>query len=584
MYTTLNIIKNTHAERLRHLELHTQNNKQHNHINKNLYFMMLKPATFINAWGNIKNNKGALTPGTTQQTLQGFGLERANAIAKRMKNNTFKPNSIRRKWIPKPGKTELRPLGIPDAEDRIVQEAIRGILEAIYEPEFEVFYSSTKGRIENFGFRPHKSPHDAIKRFKTLGQRTHWVIEGDIKSAYDTVNHDLLLKLLQRRITDNKFLNLIESYLKAGIMEDKGIAHSLIGVPQGGIVSPLLFNIYLFELDKYVYRELNGFLETLNVKYNKSKIQPNPIYKSIIYQKSQIGKRLREIKRNRPLRELSPEERKYYKETLLELRALTLKMLETPSKSDSESTYQLVYVRYADNWILGITGPKRFATYFRNKMTSFLKTYLHLELSSSKTKITNIRTNHIMFLGFNLHIRSSNIKIMRFPVVIKGSTRLQIKRTTSEKIQILPDKDRILFKLKTNKYIDSNNFPREKPAFSVLEDAEIVNRYNQMILGISNYYRICDSNTTIHFIDYILKYSCAKTLAQRHRITLGQVFKKYGKTIKVKYTKNEVSRFLEIKIGTKLIKKYKETPHQQSQTTFSDPFKVYSHWRTKVKP
>jgi len=171
-----------------------------------------------------------------------------------------------------------------------------------------------------------------------------------------------------------------------------------------------------------------------------------------------------------------------------------------------------------------------------------------------------------------------------FPVVIKGSTRLQIKRTTSEKIQILPDKDRILFKLKTNKYIDSNNFPREKPAFSVLEDAEIVNRYNQMILGISNYYRICDSNTTIHFIDYILKYSCAKTLAQRHRITLGQVFKKYGKTIKVKYTKNEVSRFLEIKIGTKLIKKYKETPHQQSQTTFSDPFKVYSHWRTKVKP
>ena len=587
MDTTLNKIKDTHAGRLRHLELHTQNNKQHNHINKNLYFMMLKPATFINAWGNIKNNKGALTPGTTQQTLQGFGLERAKAIVKRIKDNTFEPNPIRRKWIPKPGKTELRPLGIPDAEDRIVQEAIRGILEAIYEPEFEIFYSSTKGRIENFGFRPHKSTHNSIERFKILGQRTHWVIEGDIRSAYDTVNHDILMKLLERRITDKKFLNLIKSYLKAGIMEDRGITHSLIGVPQGGIVSPLLFNIYLFELDKYVHKELNGLLETLNKKQNKTKIEPNPIYRSILYKKNQLGKNLRTIKGNRPLRELLPQERKDYKETLVELRGLTSKMLETPSKSDSESTYQLVYVRYADDWILCITGPKRFAIYFRNKITSFLTTYLQLELSPSKTKITNIRTHYISFLGFNIHIKSSNLKVKRFPVTINGITRLQLKRTTSQKVQILPDKERIFFKLKSNKYVDSHNFPREKPAFSVLEDAEIVNRYNQMILGISNYYRICDSNTTIHYIDYILKYSCAKTLAQRHRITLGQVFKKYGKSLKVKYIKNEVTRFLEMKSGTKLIQNHKNTLHNkfnQFQTTFSDPFKLYSHWRTKAKP
>ena len=135
-------------------------------------------------------------------------------------------------------------------------------------------------------------------------------------------------------------------------------------------------------------------------------------------------------------------------------------MLKTPSKSDSESTYQLVYVRYADNWILGITGPKRFAIYFRNKMTSFLKTYLQLELTSSKTKITNIRTHEISFLGFHIHIRSSNLRVKRFPVTSNGITRLQLKRTTSQKVQILPDKEIIFLKLKSNKYVDSHNFPR----------------------------------------------------------------------------------------------------------------------------
>ena len=587
MDTALNNTKETHAERFRHLQLHTQNNKQHNHINKNLHFLMLKPATYINAWGNIKNNKGALTPGTTPQTFQGFGLERANAIVKRIKDNTFKPKPVRRKWIPKPGKTELRPLGIPDAEDRIVQESIRGILEAIYEPEFETFYSSTRGRIENFGFRSHKSTHNSIKRFQTLGQRTHWVIEGDIKAAYDTVDHDILVKLLQRRITDKKFLNLIEAYLKAGVMEDRGVAHSLIGVPQGGIVSPLLFNIYLFELDKYVYKELNGFVHALNKKQNKTKIEHNPLYRSMLYKKSQLGKKLRIIKRNRPLRELSSQERKNYREVLLELKAQTLRILETPSKSDSKSTYELIYVRYADDWILGITGPKVFATYFRNKITSFLNNYLHLELTTSKTRITNIRTNYISFLGFNMHIKVSNLRIMRVPVTINGITRLQLKRTTSQKVQILPDKDRIFSKLKANNYIDSHHFPREKPAFSVLQDSEIVNRYNQMIVGISNYYKICDLNTTVHYIDYILKYSCAKTLAQRHRITLGQVFSKYGKSIKVSYIKDDVIRFLELKSGTKLIKKYNNTQrnnYNQAQATLYDPFKLYSHWRTKSKP
>lgn len=173
---------------------------------------------------------------------------------------------------------------------------------------------------------------------------------------------------------------------------------------------------------------------------------------------------------------------------------------------------------------------------------------------------------------------------MRVPT--DGTTRLELKKTTSQKILVQPDKERIIFKLKNNNYIDNKEFPRENSTFSVLEYADIINRYNRMITGIANYYKICDNNGTIHYLDYLLKYSCVKTLAQRHRITAGQVFSKYGKTIKATLnTKDGRVQKSELVAATKWIQQYRNNPnHKQCSLPFFDPFMLYSCWRTKIKP
>lgn len=167
-------------------------------------------------------------------------------ISTQLITGTYTPSDIRRVWIPKPGKTEKRPLGIPTLHDKIVQQAILMVLEAMYEPIFEQ-------QNHNFGFRPHKGCHDAIIKITQKGQGMSLAIEGDIKGAYNNVKHKTMINILSRQTDDNKFLNLIDRFMKAGIFDEmsKSRTHTFTGVPQGGIVSPILFNIYMYEFDKF---------------------------------------------------------------------------------------------------------------------------------------------------------------------------------------------------------------------------------------------------------------------------------------------------------------------------------------------
>jgi RNA-directed DNA polymerase len=184
-----------------------------------------------------------------------FGLEKATNIAKKIKKGTYTFKPVQRTWIPKPGKNKKRPIDVPNQSDRIVQEAVRGILEAIYEPVFQEFGEKTKNLCNNYGFRPKKSCWSAVEKLKLHSKKCNIAIEGDIVSADNNVNHDILLKILSRRIKDKKFLKLIKDMLKSGIRDQRRFEHSLNGTPQGGIVSPLLFNIYMYEFDKYVYEQ-----------------------------------------------------------------------------------------------------------------------------------------------------------------------------------------------------------------------------------------------------------------------------------------------------------------------------------------
>ncbi|NJR76101.1 MAG: RNA-directed DNA polymerase, partial [Scytonema sp. CRU_2_7] len=180
--------------------------------------------------------------------------------------------------IPKPGKKKMRPIDTPTQKDRIIQEALRGILEAIYEPEFKEFEEYTSGLCSNYGFRPRKSTWDAVAVLKYQGQSTNYCIEGDIVGAYNNIDHNILLNILERRIKDKKFLKLINNLLKAGIMEENRVIHNLIGTPQGGILSPLLFNIYMFEFDKFIYEEI---IKPLVNNNSDKKSRRNPIHSKI---------------------------------------------------------------------------------------------------------------------------------------------------------------------------------------------------------------------------------------------------------------------------------------------------------------
>jgi RNA-directed DNA polymerase len=207
------------------------------------------------AYCQVKSNSGSKTAGCDGINMTEFEKDLKNnllKISQELKNGTFEPKPTRRILIPK-SNGKKRPLGIPAIRDRIVQESIRKVLEPIYEGDFSQY---------SFGFRPNRSTMDAIKCVMWSAQenkRYFWIIEGDISSYFDNINHKKLMKILKRRIKDKKILQLIWKFLKAGVMENKLFRDTNQGTPQGGILSPLLANIYLNELDTYMAQNYSGF-------------------------------------------------------------------------------------------------------------------------------------------------------------------------------------------------------------------------------------------------------------------------------------------------------------------------------------
>lgn len=237
----------TFKNKFLYLENFRKRNESTKYINKRMYHLLYKPETFINAYKNISKNKGALTKGikTDNEAILFFGLEHANLLCRKFTTKTYKWFQLRRTWIPKPGKKKMRPIDTPTQEDRIVQEAIRGILEAIFEPEFKEFEKITKCRCSNYEFRQGKSCFQAVDNLKKYGQNTNVVIERDISSAYNSINHKLLLREIGKRIKDKQFLKLIKELLQCGIMDKHHYIDSLTGTPQGGIALPLLPHFFV---------------------------------------------------------------------------------------------------------------------------------------------------------------------------------------------------------------------------------------------------------------------------------------------------------------------------------------------------
>lgn len=344
-----------------------------------LYRNLYNPQFYLLAYQRIQAKPGNMTAGTDGKTIDGMGMARINALIEKMRDFSYQPNPARRTYIPK-SNGKMRPLGIPSFDDKLTQEVVRLILESIYEPTFSDY---------SHGFRINRSCHTALKYVQKYFTGTKWFVEGDIKGCFDNVDHHVLIAILRKRIADEHFIGLLWKFLKAGYMEDWNYHNTYSGTPQGSIISPILANIYMNELDSYMAE----YAEKFNCG-NRRKI--NPAFKK----KLDVcrGKEQR-LKRN--LSKMSEEEKEGLSAEIRELRR-SLKSMPYSDQMD-DSYKRLCYIRYADDFLIGVIGSKEDAEQIKQDVGCFIRDKLHLEMSEEKTLITHGH-DAAKFLGYEVTI------------------------------------------------------------------------------------------------------------------------------------------------------------------------------------
>lgn len=467
--------------------------KQHpnERITSPVYRLMYDTSLYEISYHKIKSKPGNMTPGIVPTTLDGMSLEVIEKIINSLKDESFQFSPGRRVQIPKKSGGS-RPLTVAPPRDKLVQEVMRMILEVIFEPTF----SDT-----SHGFRSGRSCHTALKAIKENFGVSTWYIEGDISKCFDSINHDKLMTIIEKKITDRRFTNLIRKSLKAGYFEFKVFSHSISGTPQGTIISPLLCNIFMKKLDQFVESLKNDFDIGLRAK-------PNPKWANLQYRKRVA---------------ISVKEK------------LTLQkgveMMRLPSKDLFDDNFKrLLYVRYADDWIIGIRGNKADCTKVLGKVNEFLKKELSLTLSPEKTLITNASTDRALFLGTNI-FRSQH---QTFSKSRHGTSTNFLQRNGIE-IRLEAPLNRVTQKLTSSGFF-KDGIPLPRFLWLANDKDTIITLYNSVFRGIVNYYSFSMNLGKLSAWSYfILKTSCAKLLAAKFKLgTQSKVYKKFGKDLKGK--------------------------------------------------
>lgn len=509
--------------------------------NEKLLHLVSKPETLLLAYKEIKGNKGALSLGAEMPqdkfkrlTLEqkylyeesfrfpdGMSLGHIRLISQLLRSGMYPWGTSRRIAVQKAGQAPgvTRPVTIAPFADRMIGKAIELVLISIYEPYFE-------RQNVSFGFRPNKGTHDAIipliDRTEANGMRT--AVEGDIKAAYDTVRKDKLVSLIEERVKDKKFIEMLTERLKYDFVEvDKDGKETEskpeLGIPQGGTDSPYLFNIYMYELDCFVQEELQMYIDSLNQRIKGRNF--SKLWTSVRSRKNLLLRHLNKCKETGTKEE--------FIRLTKEIRKTSHTMRDMRSATDNKVELRIKYVRYADDWILLTNGNLEVGTTLRERIRLFLKEELSLELSMEKTRVTNITKESAHFLGFEIRGKyRGNLKYVKKQN--PGSySDAQLQRISGLTLWVQPDCERLINRLFIKGFCDRNGYPREVPWISCMEAHTIVQRYNSVIRGLAEYYLPVIRNPhKIHRWIYILRFSCLKTLAQKYRTTIKGVYKRFG--------------------------------------------------------
>ena len=478
-----------------------------------LYRILFNEELFYVAYQKIASNGGSTTKGSDGRSIDGMSLARIETLIASLKDESYQPHPSRRVHIPKKnGKT--RPLGIPAFEDKLVQEVVRMILEAIYEGHFET---------TSHGFRPKRSCHTALLHIQKTFSGAKWFIEGDIKGFFDNIDHDVLVGILRERISDDRFIRLIRKFLKAGYVEDWTFHNTYSGMPQGGIVSPILANIYLDKLDKYVKEYIRHF-------DMGTKRRPGKESNDLANERKWTVRKLKKVKDGTEKAAL-----------VARLKAIEQERAAFPSGDEMDGSYRrLKYIRYADDFILGVIGSKEDALRIKEDIKSFLSESLALELSEEKTLITHTGKS-AKFLGYEITVTRNNHQRRD----VQGRLRRTYGKRVRLNVSMATLRDKLLeygameIKLRNGKEIWK---PKCRSGLIFNDDLEILDRYNRETVGFCNYYLIANNCVVLHNFRYIMEYSMYKTFAGKYRSTVRKINKKYrlNKLFTVKYEQKGV--------------------------------------------
>ena len=451
---------------------------------EDIYRQLYNRELYLRAYGHLYSNQGAMTKGTTSETVDEMSLAKIDRIIDALRYERFRWTPVRRVNIPKPN-GQTRPLGIPTWTDKLLQEVIRMILEAYYEPQFSD---------HSHGFRPGLGCHTALNDVVTHWTGVRWFVEGDIKGCFDNIDHDVLLSVLGEKLHDNRFLNLLKYLLKTGYMEDWKYGRTLSGTPQGSVVSPILANVYLDRLDKFVENVL------IPAHTRGTGRRRNPAWAAL-------------------RRQMAAQRKLGNHQSAATLRQ---QMQKLPSGDPLDPDYRrLRYVRYADDFVLGFIGSKAETGQIKESLATFLRDTLKLELSGEKTLVTHAASQAARFLGYELITQQSNDKLDH-----------RRQRTVNGRIGLrVPAK---VIKQHCQAYM-RNGKPAHRSELLNDDDFTIVNRYQAEFRGVVQYYLL--AHNVCHFgrLQWVMGQSLVRTLTAKHQTTYRKMRRRYKSTVQTEH-------------------------------------------------